>query len=106
MEYVVWQVPSSNFAEMRTEVMTHPSDFVPNKNEYLPVYKDELGMNDFKNDMEVLEFLFGKFNIEKPYNYASRSLSVSDVIQLDNKIYLCQSVGWDDITDYWSKWFV
>lgn len=47
---------------------------------------------------EVLERLFEIFNIKHPEDYRGRSLSVSDIIEIDNKYYYCDSFSWEEIS--------
>ena len=36
-------------------------------------------------------------NINHPINYKGHSLSVSDICEIDNKYYFCDSFGWKEI---------
>ena len=53
---------------------------------------------------DILEAVFGMFNhgsgIESELflNSKCRSLSVNDVVLLNGKYYLCESVGWKEVT--------
>jgi len=50
------------------------------------------------NVYETLEQIFCQFNIgRKPEGYKGHSLSVSDIIQLDDKSYYCDSFGFEEI---------
>ena len=61
-------------------------------------------INDYKKTYEgtiegldalyVLEDLFEIFNIRHPEDFRGHSLSVSDVVKLDDKFYYCDSMGW------------
>jgi len=65
-------------------------------NQYKMVHKDVLKFEG--SDMAALEKLFCKYNIDHPAGYKGRSLSVSDVVKLNDKYYYCQPFGWDEIT--------
>lgn len=56
---------------------------------------DEVSSNDIDN----IEVIFNIFNVHHPKNYRGHSLSVSDIVKLDNKYYYCDSFGWKEITD-------
>jgi len=44
-----------------------------------------------------LEKLFEIFNIAHPEDYHNRSMSVSDIIQIDDRYFFCASVGFIEI---------
>lgn len=44
-----------------------------------------------------LEKIWEIFNINHPQNYHGHSLSISDIVKLDDKYYFCDSHGWVDI---------
>ena len=47
-------------------------------------------------DEKTLESVFNYFNENEPNNFAGRfrSLSIGDVVCLEDRCYLCQTVGW------------
>ena len=51
-----------------------------------------------KTDFDMLEKVFEKFNCNNPSDFKSRSLSVSDIVRLDDKYYYCDNIGWTDVT--------
>lgn len=55
------------------------------------------------DDVELLEALFTKFNVARPKDFMGHSMSVSDVIKLDDKYYYCDITGWKDITEEVNK---
>lgn len=69
--------------------------------------KDEFDMNDYtcmydgtvegRSDYEMLEDLFVKFNVDRPEDFRGHSLSVSDVVSLEGKLYYCDTCGWVEI---------
>ena len=63
--------------------------------DYKMVYEGEIQTEDFD---KALEELFIKFNTDHPKDFKGHSLSVSDLIEIDNKLYYCDSIGWQDIT--------
>ena len=74
--------------------------------------KDRFNFKDYKlvyeadvepsagGPMAMLEELFELFNKHRPTDFKGHSLSVSDVVELDDKFYFCDSVGWLDITKF------
>lgn len=49
-------------------------------------------------DYEILERVFAIFNISHPTGYCGRSLSVSDVVGIEGRYYLCAVRGFNRIT--------
>lgn len=62
------------------------------------------GTEEAADDMDLVNYLWEVFNEKQPVGYRARSLSVSDVIRVENmetdtvKYYYCDSFGWKDIT--------
>ena len=48
--------------------------------------KDKIDLKDF--DM---------FNVRRPNNFKGRSMSVSDIVEVDGKNYYCDGVGWVEL---------
>lgn len=62
--------------------------------DYELVYSDNITVKDFDDYMYILEDLFEIFNYKRPKDFTGRSLSVSDIIKLDDKYYYCDDFGW------------
>ena len=62
--------------------------------EYRLVWEGETETADDTLDEAVLDELFTEFNIAHPKNYHGRSMSTSDVVELDGVKYYCDSIGW------------
>ena len=56
---------------------------------------DEVFSGDVPCDS--LEDVYYMFNMEHPAGYRGRSLSVSDVVEIDGVFYFCDSFGWKRI---------
>ncbi|WP_214771558.1 YodL domain-containing protein [Exiguobacterium sp. s133] len=65
-----------------------------NLNNYVVAYEGEIEQEGSK---PPLEELFYKFNMDYPENFEGRSMSVSDIIFIDNKYYFCDSIGWEKL---------
>lgn len=68
-----------------------------NFNEYKKVYEGEVEYIAGDDKMNILEDIFKKFNLCHPDDFHGHSLSVSDVVVLDNAVYYCDSVGWKEV---------
>lgn len=94
MYYTIFQLPTENdnafmnhrFAEAHGGVKIH---------DYESIYTGYIAGND---PVEVLEKIYIKFNLNHPSDYKGRSLSVSDLVALeDTGTYFCDSFGWKKI---------
>ncbi|MBP3760305.1 MAG: hypothetical protein J6I55_02330, partial [Ruminococcus sp.] len=75
-----------------------------NHEDYQLVYEGEI--SDFKGN-ETLENLFRQFNTSRPDDFTGRSLSVSDVIVVDNgsekSAYYCDRMGFTEIPQFFRE---
>ena len=63
-------------------------------NDYEVVYEGELDCPEMPN---ALEELFEIFNVRRPKDFERRSMSISDVVEIDGKNYYCDFVGWEEL---------
>ena len=63
-------------------------------NDYEVVYEGELDYPEMPN---ALEELFEIFNVRRPKDFERRSMSISDVVEIDGKNYYCDFVGWEEL---------
>lgn len=68
-----------------------------NFQDYKQVYEGETNLDEKFDDITILDNLFTKFNLNHPEDFHGHSLSVSDVIVLDDKMYYCDDFGWKEI---------
>lgn len=61
-------------------------------------------LNDYEEvyecDVEkgtTLEDIFYIFNIERPEDFSGHSLSMSDIVELDGKMFYCDFAGWVEL---------
>lgn len=66
------------------------SDF---KKYYTKKYEYEDTFTTNKEEV-ILDEVFTKFNLNRPNDFKGHSLSVSDVVSLDDKLYFCDGFGW------------
>ena len=72
--------------------------------DYEVVYSGEIDLETYDDEGNedidhTLEYLFDMFNIYQPEDFKSRSMSVSDVVELDGEYYYCDHAGFKKITD-------
>lgn len=98
-QYEIFQTNADQeFAFMRWSVATRHGwsfDF------YRSVW---IGKEEARDDMDLVNYLYEVFNEHRPNGFRGHSLSVSDIIRVqeENKAestyYYCDSFGWQDIT--------
>lgn len=67
-----------------------------NFNNYKEVYSGTLE-NVSDNIFENLEKIYTKFNINHPDDFVGHSLSVSDLVEINNELYYCDRFGWTKV---------
>lgn len=67
---------------------------------YNKVYENDLNNWDVNetDDIIMLDIIYSIFNERHPEDYNGHSISVSDIIEINNRFYFCDSFGWKDIT--------
>lgn len=61
------------------------------------VYQEEIQYLDAEDKEEafpVLEKIFEKFNINRPEDFKGHSLSVGDIVDIDDICFYCDHFGW------------
>ena len=75
----------------------------PNRNNLLQLYKVVYEIDDYQaktmdtRDIVICDDIFTDFNIRRPEDFKGHSLSVSDIIQLDDKYYYVDSFGFAEV---------
>ena len=67
------------------------------ENTYKKVYEGEIEEDDPSDTLMTLESLFQKFNINRPSDFRGHSLSVADIIILDDIAYYTDDIGFKEI---------
>lgn len=83
------------FAELSEDIKTVNLK----EDNYKKIFEGELEQNSKRRVQPnlVLNYLFEVFNIHHPNEFKGRSLSVSDIVKVNNQYYHCQSVGWKEV---------
>lgn len=59
----------------------------------------EITKSQDEDDIQICNRIFRIFNqCDRPNSKTMRSLSVSDVVEFENKLFFCDSYGWEKIT--------
>ena len=99
MKYTIYQIKhptSDSERELYCKYAFTPLECVDkiDLNRYAEVWTDVI---DGDNVYDILENLWVKFNMIHPENFHGHSLSISDIVKIDNKYYYCDSIGWKEI---------
>ena len=108
LNYEIYQIDITNDPERRcfSELFDDVNELSLVDYHYVKVFKGELEPNTKNpsktlrriNYIKILNYLFERFNINRPAEFKGRSLSVSDIVKIDNKYFYCQPIGWKEIT--------
>lgn len=63
------------------------------KANYSQVWEGELNLSEYKNDEELCERIYSFANFQNPLGFKGRSISVSDVITVDDEAFYCDRIG-------------
>ena len=88
MKYTIYQPKQPSF-------MVDSDKKNYSKESYNKVYAGEI-LEDLTND-DILEKIFCIFNIRRPEDFKCHSLSVGDIVVLDEQAYICDICGWNKI---------
>ena len=88
MKYTIYQPKQPSF-------MVESDKKNYSKESYNKVYSGEI-TEDLSND-DILEKIFCIFNMHLPEDFKGHSLSVGDIVVLDEQAYICDICGWNKI---------
>lgn len=99
--YVIYQVRANvPFAFLNWKLANKMADW-----SFKPYRSVWNGYEEAADDMDLINYLWEVFNVRHPVGYRARSLSVSDIVRVENietneiKYYYCDSFGWKDVTN-------
>ena len=88
MKYTIYQPKQPSF-------MVESDKKNYSKKSYNKVYYGEI-TEDLSNT-DILEKIFCIFNMRRPEDFKGHSLSVGDIVVLDEQAYICDICGWNKI---------
>ncbi len=74
----------------------------PDFSNYNKIYEGDMSAVTVRGDTvgDKLEAMFVKFNLDRPEDFKGHSLSVSDVVVMDDKAYYVDSVGFQPLKEF------
>ena len=93
MKYKIKQIKDAENCEYAFRRYNWVKDKIDLK-DYEVVYEGELDCPEMPN---ALEELFEIFNNKRPKDFERRSMSISDIVEIDGKNYYCDFVGWEEL---------
>jgi hypothetical protein len=101
MKYTIYQFPFPETKEQENIFINYAYRSLDSIDYVHPEYYEEVYSGEINrvngSDYETLEELFKIFNINHPEDFHGHSLSVSDIVKLDDTFYFCDDLGWDKI---------
>lgn len=98
--YVIYQAKLQTLFVFRDWETANKADW-----SFLPYRSVWAGTEEATDDIDLVNYLWEVFNIKHPVGYRARSLSISDIIRVEDtetntvKYYYCDDFSWKDITD-------
>lgn len=92
MTYRIYQIRNMRNCRYAFEDYDSAKDYF-DLNDYDEVYSGQFATSS-SSSIDVLEELFYKFNVKRPDDFKGHSLSVSDVVELNNSKYYVDALGW------------
>lgn len=69
-----------------------------NLNDYEEMYVDDMPLDEDESIEHFLDSIFTIFNIHRPEDFEGHSMSVSDLVKLeDGRVFYCDSCGWVEV---------
>ena len=66
--------------------------------DYVEMYESDIPVEDGESLQHVLDSIFTIFNIFRPEDFTGHSMSVSDLVRLeDGRIFYCDNCGWTEV---------
>ena len=93
MKYKIKQIKDVENCEYSFKYYDQCKDKIDLK-DYEVVYEGEL---DYLEMPDALEERFKIFNIKRPKDFEGRSMSISDIVEVDGKNYYCDDIGWVEL---------
>lgn len=101
MKYKIFQIPFPKTSEEEKIYLKYAFTSLDRIDKvhfeyYIETYSGNIN-TDSTDIYDILEEIFTELNINHPSDYKEHSLSVSDICEIDNKYYFCDSFGWKEI---------
>lgn len=97
----IWQIPADcpffrefGFTSWQQTIKASGRETVP-RERYRMVWSETL------DAWPDLDDIYERFNLEHPDHYAGRSLSISDLVEIDDELYFCDEYRWRRV--YWTE---
>ena len=97
--YKIYQLPVQNKATFMDYEFVKAHKVIPDFKDYNLVYEGEI--EDYgANDVTLLEMIYHELNVNHPADYTARSLSTSDVVEINNQFYYCDAIGYVNLLNW------
>ncbi len=93
--YEIWQTYNAEKQFLSLNMLEKGKDEI-NLFDYEKVYTGKI-KNNYDNVEEILEYLFELFNVTRPKDYTWHSMSVSDIVKVNNEWWYCDTFGFSKL---------
>lgn len=94
---MIWQIPADH-PDFREYAFTGWQATLKNSgSEDLPRERYRMVWSEKLDSYPDLDDIYERFNLEHPEGYAGRSLSISDLVELDGDLYFCDEYRWRQV---------
>ena len=101
MKYTVLQIPFPRTKAEETIFCKYAYKHLDWIDKVHPEYYEKIYEGEIKTDkiseFEILEEIFTLLNINHPEDYKGHSLSVSDIVVINDHYYYCDAYGWKEV---------
>lgn len=98
MKYTIMQVKDIRQCDYSFMGYDFAKEHGLNLNDYAEVYESDMPLDKGETIEHFLDTVFTIFNIHRPENFKVHSMSVSDLVKLeDDRVFYCDSCGWKEI---------
>lgn len=100
MDYKLWQVQRGRTRDFGFMSLEERAEVLQTEEISLSVYEVTYKgtVADDERINRSLEYLFGKFNVNRPDDFKGYSMSVGDMVEINGKFYYTDSFGFKDVT--------
>lgn len=93
----IWQIPTDH-PEFRQYAFTGWQETLKNSgSEDIPRDRYRMVWSEETDTWPDLEEIYERFNVDHPAGYTGRSLSISDLVEIESELYFCDEYRWRQV---------
>lgn len=95
--FKIYQLPVNNPAVFMSLEFVRENDIMPKLEDYKLVAESHLYEITGATVIGLLDSIYHTLNLTHPDWFKGRSLSISDIIEIDGKYYYCDDFSWEQV---------